>query len=119
MRVLTDRPSDLKIREGDVLTATAITAANIIKDIREHITNTFGGEMSRYEELVDLTVERALERLREKAHAGGYDGVCGLRIANPSVVDGGVEVIVYGTGFHIVHDGGASNPQTGDESATS
>jgi len=100
-----DRLSGREVREGGLVTAYAVTAANIIKDVREKITNTFGGRMTRYEELVEATVERALERLQEKAREQGYDGCVAVRIVHPNLVEGGVEVVVYGTGFHFV-DGG-------------
>ncbi len=94
-----DRPSDRAIREGDLLFAVAIGAANILRDIREHITNTLGGRMIRYEKLAEQTIERALEDLQGKAAAAGYDGVCGVVVSHPKVAEGGVEVVVYGTGF--------------------
>ena len=73
--------------------------SRVLRDIREHITNTFGGRMRRYEELVEQTLERALASLRQKAANEGYDGVVALRISHPVVTQGGVEIIVYGTGF--------------------
>ena len=47
-------------------------------------------------------VEHALHELDRKALDAGYDGVIGLKIGHPNVVDGGVEVIVYGNGFRRV-----------------
>lgn len=97
-----DRLSGREVREGGLVTAYAVTAANIIKDVREKITNTFGGRMTRYEALVEETVERALDRLAEKAREEGYDGCLAVRIGHPNLVEGGVEVVVYGTGFNFV-----------------
>ena len=94
-----DRPSDRPIHEGDLVFAVAVSAANILRDLREHITNTLGGRMTRYEALASETIERALADLKGKAAAAGYDGVCGLIISHPKIADGGVEVVVYGTGF--------------------
>ena len=99
-----DQLTDRKVFEGELISACAVSAANIIKDLREHITNTFGGEMKQYEALVDETIERALARLEEKAHKKGYDGAIAVRISHPSLVEGGVEVIVYGTGFNFTVD---------------
>lgn len=92
--------SHRSIKEGELITATAVEAANIVRDIRERITNTFGGRMKQYERLVDIAVERALEMLDEKAKSKGYDGVVAVRLSHPSLVEGGVEVVAYGTGFH-------------------
>ena len=84
---------------GEMLVVVSINAANVVKDIRENIRNLVGGRMEHYEVLVEQTVERALRQLEEKASSKGYDGVIGLKISHPHVVDGGVEVIVYGNGF--------------------
>ncbi len=97
-----ERFSSKAIIEGEFISVTAVEAANIIKDIRERITNTFGGRMKRYENLIEKAVERALSRLDEKAKEKGYDGVVGVRLSHPSLVDGGVEVVAYGTGFNYV-----------------
>ncbi len=88
------------IREGELIFATAVYAANILRDLRERVTNTLGGRMTRYETLIEQAIAAALETLDEKARAKGYDGVVAVRISHPAVVEGGVEVVVYGTGFH-------------------
>ena len=66
------------------------------------ITNTFGGRMSRYERVIEQTVQRALDDLDAAAKDKGYDGCLGVRISHPTIVHGGVEVVAYGTGFHYV-----------------
>jgi uncharacterized protein YbjQ (UPF0145 family) len=91
-----------RIEEGPMLVAVAAGAANILKDIREHITNTLGGRMSRYEALIEATVARALADLEAKARDGGYDGVVAVRIDHPKIADGGASVVAYGTPFRYV-----------------
>ena len=95
-----DQLSDTPIKEGEIISVCAISASNIVKDFREHITNIVGGRMSKYEHLMQATVDRGFEALKAKANELGYDGVVGVRIAHPSLVQGGVEIIVYGTAFH-------------------
>ena len=46
-------------------------------------------------------MKQALADLEAKASEKGYDGVLGVKISHPSVVDGGVEVVVYGNGCRI------------------
>lgn len=91
---------DAPINVADMLHASAVSAANIARDIRENIRNLTGGKMQHYERLIDQTVARALENLAQKAQDAGYDGVVGVTLSHPMVVDGGVEVVVYGNGFH-------------------
>ena len=59
---------------------------------------TFGGRMVHYEGLIQTALDQALADLDAKAKDKGYDGVLGVKISHPSLVDGGVEVIVYGNG---------------------
>ncbi len=99
-----DQLSGRTIREGEMLTACAVGASNIVRDLREIITNTFGGRMRRYEVLIDIAIENGMQGLRDKAKAKGYDGVVAVRVATPSIVDGSAAVLVYGTGFHFVGD---------------
>lgn len=87
------------IEMGELLSVCAVTAANVVKDIRENIRNLVGGEMRHYEILMQRTLDRAFARLEETAKSKGYDGVLGVRVAHPQVVEGGVEIIVYGNGF--------------------
>ena len=84
---------------GEFLVVTVVKAANVVRDIRENIRNLTGGRMEHYERLVQQAVDEATSELSEKALVRGYDGVVGVKIVHPTVVDGGVEVIVYGNGF--------------------
>ncbi len=84
---------------GELITSVSVSAANVVNDIRENIRNLVGGRMTHYEALIQAAVDRALADLEAKAKARGYDGVLGVRIVHPNVVEGGVEVVVYGNGF--------------------
>ena len=96
--------TDRKVREGELMWVAAVNAANILRDIREMITNLLGGKMTRYERVMDMTLGRALAELDEKAKAKGYDGCLAVRISHPRIVDGAVEIFVYGTAFHFIAD---------------
>ncbi len=91
-----------EVELGDLLTVCAVSAANVVKDVRENLRNLVGGEMKHYEALIEKTLERALKKLEAKAAERGYDGVLGVTIATPKVVEGGVEIIVYGNGFTFI-----------------
>ncbi|MGF1649150.1 MAG: YbjQ family protein [Hyphomicrobiaceae bacterium] len=102
--ITTDVVPGRPVRLGRIVTACAISGANVLRDMREVITNTLGGKMLRYEGVLDETIERALEKLAEKAAVDGYDGVLGIKISHPSITDGAIEVVVIGTGFYVEHD---------------
>lgn len=92
---LPDRPVEL----GELITIVAVHAANVVRDIRENIRNLVGGRMVHYERLIQIAIDTALGDLQTAARDKGYDGVLGVKISHPTVVDGGVEVIIYGNGF--------------------
>ena len=100
--VTTETLGDRPVRVGTMVYASAVTGANILRDMREAITNTIGGNMVRYEALLDQTIARALDKLVERARADGYDGILALRLSHPTITDGAVEVVVCGTGFYFV-----------------
>lgn len=99
MRLLTTESIDEPVRHGELIYACAVSGANILRDMRETITNTLGGEMTRYEALLDKTIARALATLAERAREKGYDGVLAVRISHPVITNGAVEVVVAGTGY--------------------
>lgn len=98
--VTTDTISDGPVLHGEVVFAMAVSGANIVRDMREAITNTLGGNMIRYEDLIDKTIQRAMDLLAERAAAKGYDGVLAVRFSHPVITDGAVEVVASGTGFN-------------------
>ena len=101
--VTTDTLGLTPIRHGTAVHASAINGANILRDMREAVTNTLGGKMRRYEKLLDQTIERALDALQERALAAGYDAVVGLRLSHPVITDGAIEIVASGTGVWIDH----------------
>ncbi len=102
MLIATDHYPGAEIELGELLTVVHVAAANVVKDIRENIRNLVGGRMGHYEALIQGAVDGALQELDAKALARGYEGVIGVRISHPLVVEGGVEVVVYGNGFRMV-----------------
>ncbi len=86
---------------GELLVVVVVYAANIVQDVRENIRNLVGGRMSHYESLIEQAIEQGLSDMEKKAAAKGYDGVLGVKITHPTVVDGGVEVIIYGNGYRL------------------
>lgn len=89
------------VEVGELLVVVVVCAANVVQDVRENIRNLVGGRMSHYETLIAKAIEQGLADLEERASAKGYDGVLGVKISHPQVVEGGVEVIIYGNGYRI------------------
>ncbi len=84
---------------GELLTAVAVSSVNVVKDFRENIRNLTGGDMHHYERLLERTLARGLEKIQAQAQSKGYDGLVGLKIAHPNIVDSCAEIILYANGF--------------------
>jgi uncharacterized protein YbjQ (UPF0145 family) len=90
------------IKEGGLIYANAVLAANLLRDVREAFTNAIGGKMRRYEGVLDRVTGDALDLLKERAASEGYDGVIAVRISSPYMIQGSAAITVYGTGFNFV-----------------
>ncbi|MCB1511765.1 MAG: heavy metal-binding domain-containing protein [Hyphomicrobiaceae bacterium] len=93
------------ITHGELFFFCAVSGANVLRDMREAITNTLGGKMTRYEALLDRTIDRALDQLSERARSKGYDAVIAVRVSHPEIVQGAIEVVVTGTGVWLKRPG--------------
>ena len=62
---------DQPIKHGEVVHACAVSGANVVRDMREVVTNVIGGKMKRYEAVLDDTIARAIENLKAKAEQAG------------------------------------------------
>ena len=98
--VTTETIGTIPVRHGELVFASAVVGANIIRDMRETITNYVGGNMTRYEFILDKTIERCFEILSERARTKGYDGVLAIRVSHPMITTGALEVVAVGTGFN-------------------
>lgn len=99
MLLITTEAIDRPIERGEIVFAVAVSGANILRDMREAVINTIGGQMTKYEAVLDSTIARALHSLSERARAKNYDGVLGIRISHPHITNGAIEVVATGTGF--------------------
>ena len=102
-------PPGRRAELGELVTCPSVQASNIIRDAHELLINIFGGRMRRYEALLEATLERGLQRFRTHLVDLGYDGAVGVRFSHPKIVDGGAEIIVYGTGFRFLDTESAAN----------
>jgi len=87
------------IEIGEFVWVVVVMSANVVLDIKENIKNLIGGRMPHYEKLIDKAIEQATEKLKEKLKKKGYDGIIYLKMSNPVVVEGGVEMVLYGNAF--------------------
>ncbi len=99
MLISLDHLQEPQVEVGELLTVVVVKAANVLKDIQSGVRDLVGGRVKHYENLIQDAVDTALKELEQKAKERGYDGVIGLKISNPMVMNGGVEVVIYGNGY--------------------
>ena len=56
-----------------------------------------GGELTKYNEMMDNARRIATERMMADAQAVGADAVVGVRYTTSSIMQGAAEVLAYGT----------------------
>ena len=80
-----------------LVTANAVRARHVGRDILAGLKNIVGGEIGAYRQLLLESREEAIARLEAEATGMGADAVVGLRMATASVASGAAEILVYGT----------------------
>ena len=98
----TDNVPGKNIEALSLVTGACIMSKHIGKDIGACLRNLVGGEMKAYVEMLNQAKDEALERLKEAADAIGADAVVGMRFATSSIVQGGAEILAYGTAVRFI-----------------
>lgn len=80
-----------------LVSSNSVRARNIGRDLLAGLKNITGGEVGAYRELMNQSRDEALGRLEEAARAMGADAVVAVRFGTADVMQGVVEILVYGT----------------------
>ncbi len=84
-----------------VVRGNTVEARNIGRDITQSLRNITGGELKGYSELLTRARDEALERMEAHAAEVGADAVVNVRLETSEIIDGGAEVIAYGTAVRL------------------
>ena len=76
---------------------STVQTVNALRDIGAGLKNLVGGELKKYNEMMDSARRIATDRMTEEARQLGADAVVSTRIASSSIMQSAAEVIVYGT----------------------
>ena len=82
---------------------STIQTVNAVRDIGAGLKTLVGGELTRYNEMMNDARALATKRMVEEAESLGADAVVNIRYASSAVMQGAAEVIVYGTAVKIVN----------------
>ena len=76
---------------------STIQTVNAVRDIGAGLKTLVGGELTRYNEMMNDARALATKRMVAEAEALGADAVVAIRYSSASVMQSGAEVMAYGT----------------------
>ncbi len=80
-----------------VVNGSTIRAKHIGKDILASFNHVAGGEMEGYSKMLGEARGIAIERMTKKAEKMGANAILNVRFTTSSIIQGALEVLVYGT----------------------
>ena len=81
---------------------STIQTVNAIKDIGAGLKTLVGGELTKYNEMMNDARALATKRMVEEAEYLGADAVVCVRYASSSIMQSAAEVMAYGTAVRFV-----------------
>ena len=100
--VTTDYVSGKELEMLGVAKGSTIQTVNAVRDIGAGLKTLVGGELTKYNEMMNNARALATKRMVEEAESMGADAIVGVRYASASVMQGAAEVMAYGTAVKFV-----------------
>ena len=80
-----------------LIKGSTVQTVNAIRDIGAGLKTLVGGELTKYNEMMDTARRIATERMEQEAAKMGADAIVGVRYATSAIMQGAAEVMAYGT----------------------
>ena len=80
-----------------LIQGSTVQTVNALRDIGAGLKNLVGGEVKKYNEMMENARSLATKRMEENASRLGADAVVAVRFTTASVMQGAAEVLAYGT----------------------
>lgn len=81
---------------------STIQTVNAFRDIGAGLKNLVGGELTKYNEMMNNARALATKRMVEEADKLGADAIVGIRYSSASVMQSAAEVMAYGTAVKFI-----------------
>ena len=95
--VTTEHISGKEMEMLGLVKGSTIQTVNALRDIGAGLRTLVGGEMKKYNEMMDNAREIATQRMIEEAKELGADAIVSVRYAYSSIMQSAAEIMVYGT----------------------
>ena len=93
----TENISGKEVETLGLVKGSTIQSVNAFKDIGAGLKSLVGGELTKYNEMMNNARGLATKRMVEEAEGLGADAIVCVRYASASVTQGAAEVMAYGT----------------------
>ena len=80
-----------------IVKGSTIQTVNALRDIGAGLRTRVGGELTKYNEMMDKARRIATERMVEEASRLGADAIVCMRFATSSIMQSAAEIMEYGT----------------------
>ena len=95
--VTTDYVSGKEVETLGIVKGSTIQTVNAFRDIGAGLKTLVGGELKKYNEMMESARKIATERMVREAEDMGADAVIAVRFATSSIMQSAAEVMAYGT----------------------
>ena len=93
----TDNITGKELEMLGLVKGSTIQTVNAIRDIGAGLKTLVGGELTRYNEMMNDARALATKRMVEEAEVLGADAIVGVRYSSSSIMQSAAEVMAYGT----------------------
>lgn len=100
--VNTDYISGKDLEMLGMVKGSTIQTVNAFRDIGAGFKTLVGGELTKYNDMMNSARALATKRMAEEAEALGADAVVNIRYASSAIMQGAAEVIAYGTAVRFI-----------------
>ena len=97
MIVTTEYVSGKETEMLGLVKGSTIQTVNAFKDIGSAFKTLVGGELVKYNEMMESARNIALQRMVEEAEKLGADAIVSTRFATSSIMQSAAEIMAYGT----------------------
>ena len=80
---------------------STIQTVNALRDIGAGFKTLVGGELKKYNEMMDKARQIATERMVEEATQLGANAIVGVRYATSGIMQSAAEIMAYGTAVKV------------------
>ena len=99
----TENISGKELETLGLVKGSTIQTVNAVRDIGAGLKTLVGGELTRYNEMMNDARALATKRMVAEAEAMGVDAIVAVRYSSASVMQSAAEVMAYGTAVKFIN----------------